>query len=231
MVRLRSSGPPPPAISRPMMALASTVRHGNRLSFWNTKPRSVPGSRTARPSSSTSPAVACSRPATMRRNVVLPHPLGPTTEMNSPRSTATLMPRSASSSPNDLLKREIASLGVIGKSKSLVPNPWYQPLFEPAETRRHHNAGERQHNDTGKQLRHVESVGRLADQPAETGARTEQFGNHDPDQAAADAELKPDEDERHRRRQRYFQKNLPRRGAERAQHLDQPFAGGAQAGL
>ena len=69
------------------MALASTVRHGSRLSVWNTKPRSPPGPCTARPSSSTSPEVAGSSPATMRRNVVLPQPDGPTTEMNSPRST------------------------------------------------------------------------------------------------------------------------------------------------
>ena len=36
-------------------------------------------------------SVAGSSPATMRRNVVLPQPLGPTTEMNSPCSTATSM--------------------------------------------------------------------------------------------------------------------------------------------
>src|SRR5436189_139654 len=81
-----SAGPTRPAISRPMMALENTVRQGKRLSVWNTKPRSPPGLRTARPSSSTSPEVACSSPATMRRNVVLPQPEGPTTEMNCPRS-------------------------------------------------------------------------------------------------------------------------------------------------
>ena len=54
------------------------------------------GPRTARPSSSTCPLLAASSPATMRRNVVLPQPDGPTSAMNSPRSTARSMPRSAS---------------------------------------------------------------------------------------------------------------------------------------
>src|SRR5579862_167266 len=162
MVRLRSSAPMEPATSRPMMALASTVRHGKRLSFWNTKPRSVPGSRTARPSSSTSPEDACSRPATMRKNVVLPQPLGPTTEMNSPRATSRLMPRSASRPPNDFDKRVTASLAVM-----LILGPRHQPLFQPAEPRGHDDAGDGQHHDAGEQFRHVEGVGRLADQPAE----------------------------------------------------------------
>src|SRR5580700_4959817 len=177
MVRLRSAAPIEPATSRPMMALASTVRHGSRLSFWNTKPRSLPGWRTARPSSSTSPEDARSRPATMRKNVVLPQPLGPTTAMNSPRATSRLMPRSASRSPNDFDKRVTASLAVM-----LVLGPRHQPLFQPAEPRRHDDAGGGEHHDADKQFRHVEGVGRLADQAPEAGARAEQLRHHHADQ-------------------------------------------------
>src|ERR1700724_3455334 len=226
MVRLRSAAPIEPATSRPMMALASTVRHGSRLSFWNTKPRALPGRRTERPSSSTSPEDARSRPATMRTSVVSPPPLGPPTEMNSPRATSRLTPRSASRSPNVFDKRVTTSLAVM-----LVLGPRHQPLFQPAEPRRHDDAGDRQHHDAGEQFRHVEGVGRLADQPAKAGARAEQLRHHDADQAAADAELQPGQDERHRRRQRHLEENLPWRGAERAQHLDTPLAGGAQSGL
>src|SRR3984957_4594669 len=228
MVRLRSAGPMEPATSRPMMALASTVRHGSRLSFWNTKPRSEPGSFTERPSSSTSPDEARSRPATMRKNVVLPQPLGPTTEMNSPRSTSRLMPRSASRSPNVFDKRAMASLDVM---RRLILGPRHQPLFQPAETRRHDDAGNREHHAAGEQFGHVESVGGLADQPAKASARAEQLSHHDADQAAADAEFQAGKDERHRRRQRHLKEDLPRRGAERAQHLDQPLARRAQSGL
>jgi hypothetical protein len=34
-----------------------------------------------------------------RRNVLLPHPLGPTTETNSPSRTPSVMPRKASTEP------------------------------------------------------------------------------------------------------------------------------------
>src|ERR1700724_4374623 len=208
MVRLRSAAPIEPATSRPMMALASTVRHGSRLAFWNTKPRSLPGWRTARPSSSTSPAEACSRPATMRKNVVFPQPLGPTTEMNSPRSTLRLMPRSASRSPNDFDRRAMASFDVM---RGLILGPRHEARFEPAEARRHDDAGDRQHHDAGKQFGHVEGVRRLADQPAKAGARAEKFRDDDADEGAADAELQPDQDERHGGWQLDLEENLPRR--------------------
>src|SRR6266851_8329234 len=196
MVRRRSAGPTWPATSRPMMALENTVRHGNRLSLWNTKPRSPPGPCRARPSSSTSPELAGSRPAMMRRNVVLPQPEGPTTEMNSPRSTASSMPRSASRSPNDFPRCEIASLGAIVNPWSSVLGPRDELALEPGEACRHHDAGEGQHHHAREQLRHVEGVRRLADQPAEPGAGAEQLRHHHPDQAAPDAELEPGQDER-----------------------------------
>ena len=43
---------------------------------------------TSRPSMRIEPALGCSKPATMRKVVVLPQPEGPRKEMNSPRSTA-----------------------------------------------------------------------------------------------------------------------------------------------
>src|SRR5690349_12099095 len=115
----------------------------------------------------------------MRRNVVLPQPLGPTSEMNWPRSTDRSMPRSASRSPNDLLSRATASFAMAGPA--LIPRPRHEPAFQPAEAGGHHDAGERQDNDAGKQVRHVEGVGRLTDQVAEPGTRAEQLRDHDAD--------------------------------------------------
>src|SRR3984893_868735 len=43
---------------------------------------------TSWPSMRIAPALGCSKPATMRNVVVLPQPLGPRNETNSPRSTA-----------------------------------------------------------------------------------------------------------------------------------------------
>src|SRR5207249_1300372 len=137
-VRCRSFGPTGPATSGPIRAFDSTVRHGSRLSFWNTKPRLPPGPVSVLPSSRIVPEVAGSSPATMRRNVVLPQPLGPTTERNSPRSTATSMLRSASSSPNHFPKPEISSL----RGMVLVPGPRYELFLDPAEARGHDDAGD-----------------------------------------------------------------------------------------
>src|SRR5215510_8457661 len=211
-----------------MIALANTVRQGKRLSFWNTKPRSPPGPRTARPSSATSPELAGSRPATMRRNVVLPQPEGPTTAMNSPRSTARLMSCSACNSPNVLPRWEIWSLRAIA---ALVLGPGHESILEPPEARGERNPGGGEHDHAGKQLRHVEGVRRLRDQPPEARARAKQLRHHHPDQPASYPELEPGEDEGHGGRQRHLEENLPRRRAERAQHFDEPLAGGAQAGL
>src|SRR5512133_1940023 len=55
--------------------------------------------------------------------------------------------------------------------------------------------------------------------------------NSSTDKAASDAELEPGENERHGRRQRHFEENLPRARAEGAQHLDQALARGAQPRL
>src|SRR5690349_15085073 len=157
------------------IALPSTVRHGSRLSFWKTKPRSPPGLVTGLPSIVTRPAVAGSRPAMMRRKVVLPQPLGPTSEMNSPGATERSIARSASSVSNRLSRAETASLAVI-RSPCSVARPRHELAFEPAEPRRHGDAGDRQHDHAGEQLGHVERIRRLADQTAEPGARAEQLG-------------------------------------------------------
>ena len=48
-----------------------------------------------------------------------------------------------------------------------VLGPGHEPLFQPAEAGRHGDAGDGEHDHAGEQLRHVEGVGRLADQPAQ----------------------------------------------------------------
>jgi hypothetical protein len=68
------------------------------------------GSRTTeRPAMRTSPVVGTSRPAMMRRSVVLPQPLGPRKEMNSPRSTRSAMSRSAVTDPKFLPSASIST--------------------------------------------------------------------------------------------------------------------------
>lgn len=61
-----------------------TLRHSRRTGDWKTKPRSVSALLTGRPPMQSVPEVGKSRPAMMRSSVLLPHPLGPTMERNSP---------------------------------------------------------------------------------------------------------------------------------------------------
>ena len=79
--RPRRRGRRPPGRSwrcRARCATAAGCRSGTRSR--GRRPAGSPACRR----SATRPAVAVSSPATMRRNVVLPQPLGPTSEMNSP---------------------------------------------------------------------------------------------------------------------------------------------------
>jgi hypothetical protein len=89
-----------PRSSLPKVTLRSTVRHGNSESFWNTKPRSGPGPVNGLPDSRIRPPLGVSRPWTMRRNVVLPQPLGPTMTKNSPARTSKLMRSSTRREPS-----------------------------------------------------------------------------------------------------------------------------------
>jgi hypothetical protein len=76
--------------------LRFTVAHGISAKSWNTKARSGPGSVTALPFTRTSPEVAGISPAMILRSVVLPQPLGPSSEVSAPRGKSRSMPRRAS---------------------------------------------------------------------------------------------------------------------------------------
>ena len=67
----------------PSVTLSRTVRHGSRAYSWNTTPRSAPGPRIAAPSSSKVPERGRKKPAIAAISVLLPQPLGPTTQRNS----------------------------------------------------------------------------------------------------------------------------------------------------
>ena len=75
--------------------LSATLMLGNRAYDWNTMPtfRSWGGVRLMSwPSMEMVPDVGSSKPAIMRRVVVLPQPLGPRKDTNSPRATSQVEP-------------------------------------------------------------------------------------------------------------------------------------------
>src|SRR5215831_6426582 len=82
------------------MTLSMTVRHGRSTALWKTIPTSERGARTGSPATRTSPPVGEINPARMRRSVLLPQPLGPTSDTNSPCSMLSETERSAWISPS-----------------------------------------------------------------------------------------------------------------------------------
>src|SRR5262249_55886649 len=88
-----------PASSAGNSTLSSTERHLRRTGVWNTMPTAANGRVTGRPSTVAVPVVGGLRPATIRSNVDLPQPLGPTSTRNSPRPTVNEISRSASTAP------------------------------------------------------------------------------------------------------------------------------------
>src|SRR5215470_3281526 len=86
------------------MMFSMTVRHGRSTAFWKTMPISERGAHTGSPATRTSPSVGDISPARMRRSVLLPQPLGPTSDTNSPCSMPSETERSAWISPSSTSK-------------------------------------------------------------------------------------------------------------------------------
>src|SRR4051794_11072418 len=85
------------------MTFWNTSKCGNNAKFWNTiaKLRRNGGTPVTRlPRMKTSPSSGCSKPATSRSVVVLPHPDGPSSEKNMPRGMASVRSRTATARPN-----------------------------------------------------------------------------------------------------------------------------------
>src|SRR5215216_5118721 len=89
-------------ILRLYAALFHTVIHGKIESPW--KIIAFVGRSERGAAISSVPAVACLRPARMRRSVVFPHPLGPTIMKNSPDRMSTDTLSMAVSAPNVLVR-------------------------------------------------------------------------------------------------------------------------------
>jgi hypothetical protein len=100
----------------------SAVCHGSSVGRWNISATSWRGAVTSRPLTAIEPSVSGIRPAISRSNVDLPHPLGPTSEMNSPGRASKLAWSTASTPPSN---RFTASLTVMV--------PWLVSAF-PAGT-------------------------------------------------------------------------------------------------
>ncbi len=100
------------------------------------------------PRMNTSPSLGCSKPAIMRRLVVLPQPEGPRIERNSPALTARLFSTTAATSPKRLVtflnsmtgcSKDLSDAGVshyecsenlVPRNTAAKPGDWQGPTFE-----------------------------------------------------------------------------------------------------
>jgi hypothetical protein len=99
-VRLRASARDAPRFSTAIAALSRAVRQGNSRSRCGMSAQCASRCRAVLASSTrTSPVSDSRRPATIRRRVVLPPPLGPTNPTLDWRGTRRLMPVRATTSP------------------------------------------------------------------------------------------------------------------------------------
>src|SRR4029450_2984544 len=90
---------------------------------------------TTSPPIRTSPLVARSRPAAMRRTVVFPDPDGPTTTRNSPSATSRLRSSTATAPPSKTLRRSRNSSSATSAavpSRDQVPVPECASFRDPA---------------------------------------------------------------------------------------------------
>ena len=78
-------------------------------------------SDTSLPSSKTRPPLGRSKPAIRRKVVVLPHPLGPSSEKNSPGGMSRSMPQTASNPPNRLARSATRTWRVLAAFTCVTP--------------------------------------------------------------------------------------------------------------
>ncbi len=103
--------------SVPAIACSRAVRPGNTDVAWRVRTtpvatRSLVGrSVTSRPSAITEPSSAASSPASRRRSVVLPEPLGPIRARTSPGTSARSTPPTATTPPNRRTSPRASSTG------------------------------------------------------------------------------------------------------------------------
>src|SRR6266511_2667423 len=137
-LRARSSCPAlvTPWNTMPSLTFSITEHHGNSAFSWNTKAISRGnGARTTLPPTSTTPRIGISSPPIMLSSVLLPHPLGPIRQSNSPRWMSRLVLSSARTwnaspgSPNSCETSLIRTATLPGVMPGRLPQPRCAPLL------------------------------------------------------------------------------------------------------
>src|SRR5216683_3121337 len=126
-MRERRSSVATPAARKPKSIFSTTLFQGNSANCWNTTERSGPGPVTRLFPTVSEPVVGKSRPAAMRRHVVLPQPEGPTTATNSFSRTSKLtLSTAAISLPSRRNSRVTPSNTIL----LILPSPGRKPAVD-----------------------------------------------------------------------------------------------------
>jgi hypothetical protein len=112
IARLLSSRVTRPPSSLGKSTFSTAVRQSSNVAFWNIMPTSLRGAATSWPCTVRCPELRGIRPATRRKRVDLPHPLGPTIEVNAPFSTVKLASSSATTEAEKILPSPSASITI-----------------------------------------------------------------------------------------------------------------------
>src|SRR5438874_9451881 len=170
------------------------------------------GPRDAVPSIVTRPSSGRSKPATMLRSVVLPHPEGPTSATNSPSPTARSIPRSTGSGPWSvayvLLTFSTAILARIAPpDRFQMLEPPHHRIEQQARYADDHHAGDHE-------VIAIASVARIDDQVAEPRPQRNHLGRHDHEPRHTQTDTEADDDLRQHRRYHDLEKKLGAADAE-----------------
>src|SRR5262245_9646495 len=140
-------------------------------------PRSAPGASTRRPSSSTSPALGASSPATMRSSVLLPQPLGPRIVMKSFSATSRSVACSANVAPKRRSTARTDRIALIEPASSPELRPWEQAPVAPLEGEVADQPDQADHDDAEDDLVGRQQGLAVGDHVADAARRADQLGD------------------------------------------------------
>src|SRR5262249_42394398 len=162
-------------------------------------PRSLPGAVTGFPSTTTSPVVGSSKPATTRSKVDLPQPDAPIRQTNAPPWIAASMRPSASTSPSPTWKRLLTPrMTRWGRtvSRMMLGTPLQHAVADDDDDAVGHEAANADDDHPGNHQVGARERAAVHDHGPEAGGDAGHLSDHDQDPGKTVGDAKPIEDRR-----------------------------------
>src|SRR3954454_2426981 len=220
---------------RPKATLPPTVMCDQRAWLWNTIPvgRRLGGTAgVGSPSISRRPPVGRSKPPISRSTVDLPQPDGPSTQTNSPRSTASEIPATAGVVPNDFVRSSSTRTDIAAGSDAQARGQRAGVEHPPGD----HEQDERRHPEQHREHRPVlddELLGDERDHHDRHGADRRHADQQRPSglvEGVDEGQQERGPDRRGGLGQGHVEEHLTRRGADVERRLLEPPVDAAEGG-